>query len=97
MVRKRSVTDGGDSASAAAGIRVVLAGAQDPISGLVLNVDLATGLVVPAIDAGHDRHRVFLVVDVRYTARKKLVYEVRKVLITNPGHSVPERFDLDGG
>jgi hypothetical protein len=97
MVRKRSVTDGCDSANAAAGVRVVLAGARDPFSGLILNVDLATGMVVPATQAGHDGHRVLHVVDERYLAGKDVVHEFRKVHITDPGHAVRDGFDWDPG
>jgi hypothetical protein len=97
MVRKHSVTDGGDSANAAAGVRVVLSGARSPCSGVILDVDLATGMVEPEIHAWHDGQRVPLVVDVRHMAGKKIVHKVREVLIANPGQAVPVSFDLDLG
>lgn len=95
MVRKSSLEDGGDSANDAPRVRVVLAGARDPFSGF-LDVDLAQNMVEPVELAWHDRYRVMLVVDVFHTPGKNGVHEARKVLVTNPGHTVPDDFDVGG-
>jgi len=97
MVRKLSAEDGGDSANDAARIWVILAGARDPSSGIILDVDLARNMVVPEPHAWHDRYRVLLVVDVFHTSGKNSVHKVRKVLVTNSGHAVPDYADFDGG
>lgn len=95
MVGKLGVSDGGDSANDAAGVRVVLFRALDPFPGRFLDVDLALRVGVPEVHAWHDWHRVLLVVDVQHCFGKNLVHKVRKVLITNPGHAVPDDFDND--
>lgn len=97
MVRKLSVIDGGDSANDATGVRVILAGASDPLIGVLLDVDLAPSAVVPEIHAWHDRHRVPLVVDVDHTFVKLIVHVVREVLVSDPGHAVPDDSDTNTG
>ena len=95
MVRKLGLEDGGDSANDAARVRVVFAGARDPFSGF-LYVDLTQNIVIPECDGGHDRYRVKFVVDVFHTPAKNGVHEVREVLVTNPGHTVPDDSDVGG-
>jgi hypothetical protein len=95
MLRKLRLEDGGDSANDAARVPVVFAGARDPFSGF-LYVDLAQNIVVPECEAGYDRYRVMLVVDVFHTPGKYGVYEAREVLVTNPGHTVTDDTDVGG-
>jgi hypothetical protein len=59
MVRKSSVEDGGESANDAARVRVVFAGARDPLSSL-LNADLTRNMVVPEGPGRHNRYRAML-------------------------------------
>jgi hypothetical protein len=92
MFRKPSVENGGDSANDAARVRIVFAGAHDPLSGL-LDVDLTRNMAIPEGHGWHDRYWVKLIVDALYEVGKNVVHEARKVLVTNPGHTVPDNSD----
>lgn len=96
MVRKIGLEDVGDSANDAARVRVVLTGARDPFFSSFLDVDLAENMVVPEGLGWHDRYRVMFVVDVCHAPGKNGVHEAREVLVTNPGHAVPDDDDVGG-
>ena len=95
MVRKLRLEDAGDCANDAARVRVVFAGARDPLSSF-LDMDLARNMVIRGGLGWQDRYRVMLVGDAFHTPGKNGVHEARKVLVTNPGHTVPDNFDVDG-
>ena len=84
MVRKIGIVQGGDSASDAARVRVVVAGAGDPFSVIVLDVDLTGDAVEPECEGGRDRIRVIHIDDVLHTCGKKGVHEVHEMFVTNP-------------
>lgn len=96
MFRKITIEYRGDSANDAARIRVVYAGTCDPCSASFLDVDLAQNMVEPEGHGWHGRYRVLLVIDAYHTLWKNSVHEVHEVLITNPGHTVPEDSDVGG-
>ena len=95
MLRKISPPGAGGRANHAARVRIVFAGARSPFSG-ILDVDLARNMVVSEYGGRQDRYKVMHVVDVFHTPGKNGVHEAREVLVTNPGHTVPDNTDVSG-
>ena len=93
MVRKFSLENGGDSTNAAESVLIILPGARNPFAGL-LDVDLARNMVVPEGLCWHDRYWVFLVIDSPHAVVKDSVHKARELLVTNPGHAVPDDSDV---
>ena len=96
MLRKFTLEDGGDSANAAARVGVVFAGAHDPLSSSLLDVNLTRNMVVPEGHGWDDWYGVLHVGDALYEVGKNIVHEAREDLVPNPRHTVPDDDD-DGG